>query len=361
MNPRDDHAYGDEQVERRLRDALMREADMVQPGDDGLERIHARLDAEGDGYDDGGYEAPTGRPGWRPWVAGLVAAAVVGVVVGLVYAGNREDPVDTAGTPTSSPSVTASPETPTESPSTPPAAGELAGVPVYWLGESKADVWLYREFRDVPDVGGEVASAVSAMTTLEPQDPDYSTPWSPASQVTVTQDGDAITVDLSADAFANGDVGSRVAERAIQQLVWTATAAAQSPGPVTITVDGGSYDAWGTVALGEPMTRDNDARGQIWIDSPTEGQTVPAGTVTVTGSSRAFEATIQWEVQDAGGAVVAEGFTMGGAQETYEGYEFTVDLTPGTYSVHLYADDISGGESPEGPRMFEQTRTITVQ
>ncbi len=158
MNPRDENAYGDDVVERMLRDALMREADMVQPSDDGLERITARLDdgtgdrGDDDGYGDDGFETSSRGPGWRPWVAGLVAAAVVGVVVGLVYAGSRDDPTDTAGTPTSTststPTVTTSPETPTESPTAPPAAGELAGVPVYYLGESTSDVWLYREFRD---------------------------------------------------------------------------------------------------------------------------------------------------------------------------------------------------------------------
>ena len=35
--------------------------------------------------------------------------------------------------------------------------GELSGLPVYWVGQSTTRFWLYREFRDVPDVGGEVA------------------------------------------------------------------------------------------------------------------------------------------------------------------------------------------------------------
>lgn len=369
-------------VERMLRDALTREADMVQPSDDGLARITQSLRTGGDAYGGsghGGGDHPDGpgdgygddrgsRPGWKPWVAGLVAASVVGVVAGLVYAGNREEPTDPVASPTGTSSPTTSPTdtpttTPTESETTPPApTGELEAIPVYWLGESKVSVWLYREFRTVPDVGGPVASAVSAMTSLEPQDPDYSTPWSPASRVTVTQDGEALTVDLSADAFAGSGVGSQVAERAVQQLVWTATAAAQAGGPVTITVDGEAYDAWGAISLGGPMTRDNDVRGQVWIDSPTEGQTVAAGAVTVAGNSRSFEATVNWEVQDASGDVVADGFTMGGANETYGPFEFsTTDLAAGTYTVHVWAEDVSSGESAEGPRMFEQTRTFTVE
>ncbi len=359
----------DDAVERVLRDTLAREADLVQPSADGLARITELLSADdGDVVD---YRDGRLGGGWRPWVIGLVAAAVLGVVAGLLFVNNNDQPnTELAGTPTdtSSPTptegtpTTTPTETATESPTTQAPTGELKGVPVYWLGESKANVWLYREFHTVPDVGGAVASAVSAMTSMEPDDPDYSTPWSPASSVTATVEGGAITVDISADAFAGAGVGSQVAERAVQQLVWTATAAAGIGSvPVTITVDGGAYDAWGAVSLGEPMSRDGEARGRIWIDSPTEGQNVNAGTaVKVTGTSMAFEANIHWEVQDESGAIVQENFAMGGSQ-TFENYEFTIeDLEPGTYTLHVYAPDMSDGESPEGLKMHEQTRTFTV-
>jgi hypothetical protein len=82
--------------------------------------------------------------------------------------------------------------------------------------------------------------------------------------------------------------------------------------------------------------------------------------VTVSGVSRAFEATIQWEVVDTAGTVVQSGFTQGGANETFAPYEFTVDLDAGEYVLHVWDDDESDGESPEGPRIFEQTRTFSV-
>lgn len=371
MSTRDTSGGGrDDAVERILRDTLAREADMVQPSDDGLARITERLRADGADAEDGS-DYPVrdhrrgGGPGWKPWAAGLVAAAVVGAVAGLLYVNNNDDdPSGVAGTPTATTTQTSTPTTSaTESP-TSTSTGELEGVPVYWLGESKASVWLYREFRTVPDVGGPVASAVSAMTSMEPQDPDYFTPWAPASRVTVTEDGDAITVDISADAFAGSGVGSQVAERAVQQLVWTATAAAQKPGPVTITVDGEAYDAWGAIRLGEPLSRDADARGQIWIESPTEGATL-AEPYRVTGSSTAFEGTISWEVEAPDGSMIGHGFTMGGANGTFADYAFTLDfegLEPGgPYTLRIWADDMSGGESPEGPRMFEQTRTFDIR
>ena len=52
----------------------------------------------------------------------------------------------------------------------------------------------------------------------------------------VTRQGDALTVDLSADAISGTGVGSEVAERAVQQLVYTATAAAQVAGTPARTV-----------------------------------------------------------------------------------------------------------------------------
>jgi hypothetical protein len=338
---------------------------MVRPTDDGLDRITTRLEQDDE------HERERGRPGWLAWAVGLAAAVVIGLVAGVLVLGgdDDQDPVATGGpspsvSETTAPSPEPSPTSPTSpSPSTtePAPTGELDAVPVYWVGDSKVDSWLYREFQTVPDVGGEVKSAVQQAMSGDPLDPDFRTAWSAPSSLEVTQEGEAITVDVSADAFANTQLGSKEALLAVQQVVWTATAAAQSSGPVTILVDGGPFDAWGAVALGEPMTRDASVQAQIWIDSPTEGQELAPGPATVTGVSTAFEATINWEVTADGGQVVGSGFAMGGSMGVFDTYEIlTPDLAPGTYTISVWAPDESGGESPEGPRMFEQTRTFTV-
>lgn len=225
---------------------------------------------------------------------------------------------------------------------------------------------LYREFRDVPDLGGPVASAVSAMTSLKPLDPDYMTPWRPASRVVVSQKGTAITVDLSADALANTQVGSELADRAVQQLVYTATAAAQTAGTpastVKITVGGAAVDAWGVVRLGEPMRRAPmlDVQAQTWVTSPQEGDDLPAGVVTFQGFGTAFEANFTWEVSNDAGAVVAKGFTMGGSGDgTFGGFTFTATLPAGTYTVEVSGGDASGGA--EGPGAAVDDKTFTVR
>ncbi len=350
--------HGTEPVAALLRATLRREADMVGPSEDGYDRISERIGQEGRGG---------GTPPWLPWVAGLAAAAVVAVVAGILVLGPDDEaqpvgsPTTSTTTTTTSPSPEPSSPSPTTSapPTSAPPAGELTGVAVYWVGDTRTQSWLYREFQTVPDRGDPLTSAVHAIMAGAPLDPDYRSAWSSPSRLEVTRDGDAVTVDVSADALASTQVGSAEAALAVQQVVWTATAAAQSPGPVTILVDGAPADAWGAVRLGEPMTRDAAAQAQIWIDSPNNGDAL-SGTVTVSGVGTAFEATLNWDVVDSGGTSVADGFTMAGANGEFAGYEFTVDLPPGTYTVSVFAEDVSGGESPEGPRMHEQTRTFTV-
>jgi len=346
----------DDETVRLLRRALTREAEMVEPGDDGLERIQDRT------------EQDRGRR-WVPWAAAAAAAAVIGLVAGgVIGMSGRDEPATPAATGTLSPSPAPTTEAPTTGPTEEPTGtaaptGELEGVPVYWLGQSATRFWLYREFRDVPDDGGRVASAVAAMTREQPLDPDYTSPWTPASRVQVVQDGDALTVDLSEDAFGEG-VGSEVAALAVQQLVWTATAAAQTAGPVTITVDGGAYDAWGVMRLGEPVARAaiGDVQAPTWVLSPGEGATVPAGSVEVTGTGTAFEGNFLWEVRDVGtDEVVADGFTTGGSMGEFGEFAFTVELSAGEYVLEVYQPDESGGESAEGPRMYPDTKRFIVE
>ncbi|MFP5345565.1 MAG: Gmad2 immunoglobulin-like domain-containing protein [Actinomycetes bacterium] len=307
-----------------------------------------------------------------PLASGVVAAVIIALVAVALVVGSRGDGAQPTSAPlTAEPSAPAPAEPgPGETSRASGTAGngqELSGVPVYWVGQSKTRFWLYREFRDVPDVGGLVASAVAAMTRDKPLDPDYSNPWEPATSVKVTQHGGDIAVDLSADAFSSHQVGSEVAALAIQQLVYTATGAASVAGTpassVTITVDGGPYDAWGVVRVGEPVSRSpvTEVQAPTWVLSPTQGEVVPAGEVSFSGYGTAFEGTFLWEVRNGSGAVVANGSTHGGSMGTYGAFSFAADLPPGQYTVEVYQPDESGGESPEGPRMYPDTKDFTVR
>lgn len=279
-------------------------------------------------------------------------------------------PTSATATPTATASGSSTPSasptaTPTSSPSSTAPAAALRGIPVYYVAESRRSFALYREFRTVPDVGGPVASAVSAMTRLAPLDPDYVSPWRPARRTTVTQQGTALRVDLSADAFANTDVGSELAETAIQQLVFTATAAASQAGTpattVTILRDGRAADVWGAVRIGSPVRRAPlaDIQAHAWVTSPQEGEVRRAGTVTFAGFGTSFEATFGWVVRSAAGAVVARGSAMGGTGTGgFGALSFTTRLGPGTYTVTLSTDDPSGGAEGNGPATDDKTFTV---
>jgi hypothetical protein len=287
---------------------------------------------------------------------GALAAALA-----LLLTGCDGDSTETLGEPSPSPSAAAPT---TAAPSASP--GTLRGLAVYWVAESRSSFALYREFRDVPDVGGPVASAVAAMTRQRPLDPDYTTPWRPASRVTVTQEGSALTVDLSADAIGGTQVGSELAERAVQQLVYTATAAAQQAGApastVRVLVDGRPADAWGAVHLGEPTRRAPlvDVQGHAWVTNPQEGQRLAAGTVRFEGFGTSFEANFGWKITSSTGALVSRGSATGGTGDGGFGtFAFTAELEPGTYVVTVSTDDASGGAEGPGPAVDDKRFTVT--
>src|SRR5687768_9650517 len=70
-----------------------------------------------------------------------------------------------------SPGATSAPATATA------ATSSLRAVPVYWIGETAQSFRLHREFRTVPNTGGYVHSALSAMMRMRPLDPNYVSPW----------------------------------------------------------------------------------------------------------------------------------------------------------------------------------------
>lgn len=314
----------------------------------------------------------TASPSRRRSIATAVTAAMTLVVLGLAGCAT-ETPAPGADAPMTSanPATTTSAVGPPTSggasnPTTPPGTGsQRSGVPLYWVGASRSGFALYREFRTVPDEGGPLGSAVAAMMRMGPLDPDYSTPWKPPTGVTVSQTADAITVDLTADAFSGTGVGSEVAELAVQQLVWTVTAAAAKQGApartVRVLIDGAPGDAWGVLSVGAPLTRSPMAHVQAhaWVTSPQEGDTLPAGPVRFTGFGTSFEANFTWTVTNSAGALLAKGSAMGGdGAGGFGEFTFAATLPAGQYVVEVSTDDPSGGS--EGPGAAVDTKGFTV-
>ena len=242
-----------------------------------------------------------------------------------------------------------------------PAAADTASLlPVYWLGD--ANGLLYREFLPAESTGDPIAAAVWAMTSAEPLDDDYYSPWQEASSVNTSISPDnVITIDISSDSFATG-IEAQVAERAVQQLVYTATAAAAnsgliasgSPSSVRLLVDGkAGYNAFGHIELSSILGRDASAIAPVWIINPQDGSVRTDRTVIIQGSTTTTDDGLEWRVRrvDGGGVpaedVVAGSVPVEAGTGTVGLYEFSVALEQGTYLVEVYE---ASGTSPEsGP------------
>lgn len=362
------------QVEGDLRAALHADAGSIQPG----ERLGAILSAA--------HAAPTGGSTIRQrWLVLAAAAAVALVAGGTLWlsgrptalapapAGSTTSRVSTGAATSPTPSTAAG----TDQSALPPPGSEtpastdrpssyLDGVPIYWIGETGGAPRLFREFRTVPDEGGPILSALYAMTREKPLDPDYATPWRPASRITAQLDGSHLTVNLDGDAVSATNVGSEVADRAVQQLVYTATAAAsiaKTPvDTVTILVDGQAAELWGAVSVGTPVGRAPVAEVQshVWITSPTQDQRVAAGPLQVKAFGTSFEATFHWQVSSAADdSMVSAGVVQGGSMGSFEEFEFAIDALPaGSYVLSLSTDDPSGGA--EGGGAQTDTKAFTI-
>ena len=284
----------------------------------------------------------------------LVTASSL-VLLGCTPQGNASGgqttmPAPTAPTAASSPLVSSAPVETLRS-------SELS--PLYWLGTNADNVFLYREYRQAENLGDPITTAVAALTRLHPLDPDYFNPLSPASKVGASiTNGSVITLDISSDAF-DRRVDAGIAERAVQQLVYTATAAAANAGlsssdnplEVVILVDGHrGYEAFGHVLLGEPMSRDSSLAAPIWILDPAQGAT-SEGRVEVFGRGVAFESQLRWQIYriadvaekvDEGKLVKAGTVSVNAPAGEIGEFKFSQKLEPGTYKLYVFHEDVSG-------------------
>jgi spore germination protein GerM len=232
-------------------------------------------------------------------------------------------------------------------------------APVYWIGRSNDNVFLYREFRDVPEQDNPVTRALRAMMSQKPLDPDFFTPWqNPKKLATSISGKNVITVDVSADAF-NSNVDTSMAERAIQQLVYTATAAGASSGlvdagqqiQVVILVDGHTdYLAFNRVRLGTPMSRSAGMVAPVWIIDPQEGTQVADGSVKVSGRSIVPGGKLRWKILRVDGSADKSPYLSGDMTASSDAsqsglFSLTVNLGPGNYEVRVWQIDPSRNDT----------------
>ncbi|MBV1850422.1 GerMN domain-containing protein [Catellatospora tritici] len=283
------------------------------------------------------------------------------ILVALVAACTPSTPVPTppaspAGSAAASSSAAPGPTTEPGGSSAP--AGALA---VYYLASDKGDPKLVREFHRLPVGDGSPAARTKAAVTemldgRTAYDPDYTSLWPASARVRATSvEGDTVTVDLSG-AAVNG-AGSLGSVQAVQQLVWTATAASGKPA-VRVLLDGARVDElWGHVDTRDPLRRANaaDTLLPVWLIDPQHGATV-GREFTMHLAGMVFEATVNYEIRR-GSTVVKQGAVTLSAGAPAQGEaKVPVTLEPGTYVIEAF--EIS---ARDGSRQHQDNHTITVR
>ncbi len=319
--------FGD--LEERLRVALTQEARDMEPHDR-LDDIRSDVNA---GASSGG----------RPrWLAPVGAAAAVAAIAAAAWIGLRPGSSAPVVAATGSSSASVSPSsaassatTATTSATTTPAPGPTQAVPAYFVSPyGSGKVGLVREFLPAPlqpgaDVTAKVTAALNTALNAQPYvgTDGYLQPWPAGTTAsTVGVSPAEITVELSAAGLPGLTPDQQ--RVSVQQVVWTATAAAGSNVPVRISVAGGGkiFDTMAANTYQRPASdQAYTDLAPVWVDNPSRGQVLPASApVVVTGQACTFEANVVWELKQ-GGAVVKQGNTTASIACPTQG-SWSVDL-----------------------------------
>jgi hypothetical protein len=221
---------------------------------------------------------------------------------------------------------------------------------------------LYRTFLPAQQVAPDATSLASRAVAIALSGRDdtgrtltayegYLQPWRPGTTAAVTVGADEIQVVLSQPGL--GGLAADQQRIAVQQLVWTATAAASANRPVRVTTASGA-PIFATRPGGvyqRPALAYEDL-APLWITEPSRYVPLAAARpVVVTGQACVFEATFSWELSR-GDAVVKSGTSMATSGCPERG-TYSIDLgilTAGEYSIRVFEVSAADGS------VFTQTR-----
>lgn len=268
---------------------------------------------------------------FRRLLAACLAAVLVGAALPLLVPRLMGSAVDTHGP--------GSPDTVSAQPAGGPASLMTLqrDLPLYYVGE---DGLLYRSIRDLPTQSDRLTTAIAAVLNVVPQEPALSSLWSGGQVNSAKVEGTRITIDISGAAFANF-TNRQVAEQAINQVVYTATAVVGDRlGRLSVQVlrDGSPN----LPVLGAPDAdfgrTGNTPLGRLWVLSPRTGVPLASGEVVLEGLQQATVTStrVAWQVLDADGKVVGEGdATAAGNEVGWRRWRATTRLGPGEYVLSL--------------------------
>ncbi len=235
------------------------------------------------------------------------------LIIALLYtSGCAPKPTPSATLPpTASVSPTSAPS------STPTAPTQTMNVAVYYLKNANNETYLVREVHKITKSEGVAKAALGELISgtvltsgaikVLPADTKI---------LGIKIENGLATVDFSKEVL-KANVGAAAEALGIASIVNTLTEYPTIK-KVQFTVEGkveNAKDWWGHVGLsGQPFSRNLKSVYEpvIWITTPVDGQTV-SSPITIRGSARIFEATVNYRLKDSSGNILAEGYTMANA------------------------------------------------
>ncbi|WP_313813775.1 GerMN domain-containing protein [Glutamicibacter sp.] len=237
-------------------------------------------------------------------------------------------------------------------------AGAGQSMPVYWLDNTDSGVYLYREYAQDTRHQEPISDAIAYLLAGKPADPTWYTHLKSSEDIGASIDNsNLITLDLPAKVFsARLDRG--LSERSVQQLVFTATAAAansgilvgSTPASVRILVDGQpNAVVFGDYTLQDSYQRDASFMAPLWIIDPQFGSTVDAGAVRIHGRTSDFTEGTYYslESKNANGAsksVAGPTRLNPKSVESDGSFIMTKRLNPGKYTLTFWGENNDGKE-----------------
>lgn len=274
---------------------------------------------------------------------GAAVLAVVVLALGLVGCGEDGDEGGDTTTSTSTTSSTPESTSSTSEPTEPAAEG--VPVAVYFVRDEKVAA-ARAEVEPPSTARGALEALLGGPGGVEGAAEMTSAVPEGTSLLDVAIDDGTAVVDLSAEFVSGG--GSLSMQLRAAQVVFTLVQF-DTVDDVTFLIDGEPVDGLG--GEGVPATEvDRSDFGAVTplvlVTSPLPGERVTSP-LTVEGISNTFEATVLYEVLDAEGSTLADGFTTATAGTGTWG-EFTVEVplegaAPGPITLVAFQENMEDG------------------
>jgi len=322
-----------EGLEDRVRTALRREAEAVEPSGDALLAIRERT---GRGAR-AGRGSGAGRARARWFGGGAAVLATAAAVTAIAVVGSSDLRVDLRPGPAGQAADTV-PVQLYFLDSTPERRGEPGYVSVAAPG-------LYRETHVAPAGSDAVEAAVRELVRATPADPDYVNPWEGVTVRSVRSTPGGAVVDVSALPSSG-----RQRESALQALAHTVAAAGSAGNATRVSVEVNGQPAT-TVGAADPV----GTFAGIWVLTPEQGTAVHSP-VAFSGLAATFEGNVAYEIRGVDGVVADGATTTSGGMGVWSPWSFTQRLAPGSYTLTVFDEDPA-----LGGRRDVDTKAFTVR